>query len=304
MKKFINKIAIFCIPITLLLIVSILIPATPRTKKSLFSAKTLKDSLLQNVKSPRIIFIGGSNLSFGLNSKMIKDSLHVNVINTGIHASIGLKYMLDNTLPYIEQSDIIIISPEYQHFYGDYIHGRKQLLVTLDLYKDYKKINYKQYRTIYKYGLKYFISKYNIREYLKCKESLLYGVNSFNQFGDVYKHWGLNKKEFSPSKKISNCFNNESITLLQNFRKKALKKKAEVFITFPCLQKKSYDASKAQILFVEEILSMNNFTLLGSPSRYTFADSMMFNTPYHLNKSGVDLRTKLIIEDLSEKIQF
>lgn len=55
-----------------------------------------KCQLLEDTPSPRIIFVGGSNLAFGLDSQRIKDSLNINVINYGLHAGIGLKYMIDD----------------------------------------------------------------------------------------------------------------------------------------------------------------------------------------------------------------
>lgn len=50
-------------------------------KDSYLLAYNKKCELLEKTESPRIIFVGGSNLCFGLDSKRIADSLHVNVVN-------------------------------------------------------------------------------------------------------------------------------------------------------------------------------------------------------------------------------
>ena len=76
-----------------------------------------KCQLLEDTPSPRIIFVGGSNLAFGLDSQRIKDSLNINVINYGLHAGIGLKYMIDDISTYARKGDIIVFAPEYEHFY-------------------------------------------------------------------------------------------------------------------------------------------------------------------------------------------
>jgi hypothetical protein len=116
MNKLIKKITLVIIPIILFIFLGISLPTTPRASKSLLFANLKKDYLLKNVESPRMIFIGGSNLSFGLDSQKIKISLGINPINTGVHAGIGLKYMLDNTIQYIKNGYIIILIPEYHHF--------------------------------------------------------------------------------------------------------------------------------------------------------------------------------------------
>ena len=72
-----------------------------------------KCQLLEDTPSPRIIFVGGSNLAFGLDSQRIKDSLNINVINYGLHAGIGLKYMIDDISTYARKGDIIVFAPEY-----------------------------------------------------------------------------------------------------------------------------------------------------------------------------------------------
>ena len=66
-----------------------------------------KCQLLEDTPSPRIIFVGGSNLAFGLDSQRIKDSLNINVINYGLHAGIGLKYM---TYPPMQEKVTLLYS--------------------------------------------------------------------------------------------------------------------------------------------------------------------------------------------------
>ena len=77
MRRFILQLIWFLMPIVILFVVGLLLPATPRASKSLLVANLQKDSLLENTKPPRVIFVGGSNLSFGLNSQMIKESLNM-----------------------------------------------------------------------------------------------------------------------------------------------------------------------------------------------------------------------------------
>ncbi|HPG73671.1 MAG TPA: hypothetical protein PLM49_05215, partial [Bacteroidales bacterium] len=54
-----------------------------------------KHKRIDSIKSPKIIFAGGSNLPFGIDSKMIQDSLHTPVVNLGLHAGLGLDFMLN-----------------------------------------------------------------------------------------------------------------------------------------------------------------------------------------------------------------
>ena len=297
MKKFISKLILFILTFIFVLALAFVLPATPRVSKSLLFGKIKKDSLLKNSLSPKIIFIGGSNLSFGLNSQIIKDSLRHNPINTAIHASIGLQHMMDNTIQYVNEGDIIVIAPEYQQFFGRFVYGGEELLRTIAEVK-YAPLKINQIKNIYKFFPKLAFSKINPFNYIFVRESDVYSVNSFNKYGDVYTHWGLEQKKIVPTLAIDYDYNPNTLKLIDDFRIRLKKKNASLYITYPSFQASSFNNNIKQIKKVENELINSGFELLGYPERYRMNDSLMFDTPYHLSKEGVDLRTQLLIEDI------
>lgn len=267
----------------------------------LFIKKT-KDSLLINTPSPRIIFVGGSNICFGLNSQMINDSLHLNPINTGIHAGFGLIDMLENTLKYVKKGDIVVVSPEYQQFYGNAAYGSEELLRTYFDNAQFlnKKLSWQQWKTIYEFLPKYCFSKFNPKEYFYTKEDSVYGVHSFNKYGDVSAHWLLPKIDYETYGEINEPYNPESINALIDFGTQIKEKNAMFLFAFPAYEVKSYQKSKVEIEFLENLLEKNNIPVLSNSKRYIIPDSLTFNTPYHLSKKGTDYKTNLIIEDIKQ----
>jgi hypothetical protein len=300
MILFIKRLFLFSFILFLLFFIGLCLPSTPRTSKSLLFAKYNKDSLLANSPSPRIIFIGGSGLSFGLNSEMIKDSLGLNPINTAIHGAIGLSYMISSVNEYIRPGDIVVIAPEYQFFYGRNSYGGEELLRTvLEVSPNtIKLLSFRQWLNIYRYLPKYSFSKFKPIEYLDTRVDILYGVNSFNDFGDANVHWNSDKRGCATYEPIHEEFNTKVISELIQFKKQVQDKSALLYITFPGLQASSFEVFKDQIAKVKSELIKGGFVLLGSPERYEIADSLIFNAPYHLSKAGLDLRTHLLIEDL------
>jgi len=281
----------------------LLLPTTPRASKSLLFAEIKKDSLLANVSFPRIIFVGGSNLSFGLNSQTIKDSLNINPINTAIHVGVGIKYMLENTMQYAKKGDIIVIVPEYLLFYRDWSFGSEELLRTIfDCNKkNLRLLNFKQIYKCFPYTGKLILSKFDRKEYFNVKENDMYSVNSFNKYGDVDAHWYLENRhnEFKPYETIDiTTYNPKVMTEMKHIVNKLQEKGCIVLITYPCYQETSFNNTKEAIKKVEEEYQTNGFTVLGTPQKYMMPDSLMFNSPYHVNKQGVERRTKLLIEDL------
>jgi hypothetical protein len=305
MRRFINKIAFFLLPAFIIFLLGLFGPTTPRAAMSLLMSSIQKNSLLQNTPSPRIIFVGGSNLSFGLNSQMIKESLNINPVNTGIHMSIGIKYMIDNTLEFVQKGDIIILVPEYSHFYSTINFGSEELMRTIfDVnLANIKHLNCYQIINILPYMPKYILTKFNPIEYINVNESDIYSVNSFNKYGDTYTHWEMKQQDFAPYGTITGEFNYEVIEYFEKFNHAVKKKDGVLLVSFPCYQEESYNNSKNQIFKVEQELRNSNLTIIGSSERFKMADSLMFNTPYHLNKKGVDYRTKMIIEDIKKSMK-
>jgi len=305
MKRFILKIASFISLLILLFGLSLFLPPTPRASKSLLFAEVKKDSLLVNTPSPRIIFVGGSNLSFGLNSQEIKDSLHINPINTAIHANIGMKYMLENTIQYVKKGDIIVVIPEYNHFYNDWDGGSTELLRTVIECNraNIKLLNKEQIRNCLSYSGSFVLSKFNPIEYVSYwdKETDVYSVNSFNKYGDVDAHWKLENRhnEIRPFGTINiSKYNPKVMTGIKRIANELQEKGCIFLISYPCFQETSFNNLKEAIRKVEEEYQANGFIILGTPQKYMMPDSLMFDRPYHVNEQGVERRTKLLIEDL------
>jgi hypothetical protein len=291
MKKFLMQIAIFMLLVILILSLGLFLPATSRSKSESYFI-ILKDSLLANVDSPRMIFIGGSNLSYGLNSQMIKDSLNVNPINMGITTDVGLiKYIFDKTAQYLKKGDIIIAPLEYHHFTFKYNHASFSLLNIVMVDKEYREfLHVQQMVDLLFYLPKYSVSKLDPRNYFTSKRRL------FNQYGDDCSHWGMENRTFLPYGRLDD-FNPQIIEKIKDFEKIVEGKGATFYLAYPPYLAESFYKSEDIIATICAELE-KNFKVLGTPERYMMPDSLMFNTSYHLNKKGADIRTARLIEDI------
>lgn len=293
MKKFLNKILIFWAIIALMVVVSLLLPATPKSSNNYIFSKTNKDSLLQTINSPRIIIIGGSNIVYGLNSQIIKDSLGLNPINAGLSATVGLIYMMENTLNYVKPRDIVVVVPEYQQFFGNFAYGAQdllRLLVDVDP-SGFSNLQLRQWINIIKKSPDYFVSKFNPKQYFFFDVNPVYGRNIFNEYGDSNFHWKLEPIKFEPYNFNEKQLNYSVFNAIDDFNRKLIERGAVLFVTFPCFQTTSYNINEEAIIQVEKEFMNRDLIVLGSSERYMMPDSLMFDTPYHLTLEGVNLRT-------------
>ena len=102
---------------------------------------------------------------------------------------------------------------------------------------------------------------------------------------------------------IKDNLNFKTIEEIKKFETKVNDLGGQFMISFPGFQVDSYELIEDKIKEVHAVLKKENFVILGRPKRYTFPDSLMFDSPYHLIKSGVDLRTNYLIEDITHARQ-
>ena len=284
----------------MIILVGILAPTTPRAKDYLLFSKYQKDSLLMKTEEPRIIFIGGSNLIYGLNSETIKDSFDMNPVNAVSFVSVGLIFMMDNTLEYVKKGDIVVMAPEYQHFFGRFAYGGNdlfRLLFDVDM-SEFSQLRLKHYFNLIKPIPSYFVSKLNPSHYFNVQKDSVHGADIFNEYGDSSSHWKLGKRPFPVMNPIKGKLNKSIIREIEVFKTKLNNKGVELVITFPVIQDASFDINQVQISKVYEELKKSDLKIISDPENYKLPDSLMFDQPYHPLKTGVDIRTNRLITDL------
>lgn len=283
-----------------MLAIGLAMPATPRAKTSLLFSLPMKDSLMQHVKQPRIVLVGGSNVSMSLDSQMIKDSLGLNPINTGVHAAIGLVYMLDHTAEYLQKGDVVVVIPEYDQLFGDFAYGANELFRTvMDVRNtDFSTLRYKQFMNTYEFLPAYGFSKFMPSEYKTSGGDAVYLRDAFNQYGDCYKRLDNHAPNELVFHHIDRPFNSEIITILKEFENKVKAKGGKMILAFPAFEQRSYDNTADKIAEVEKAYRSNGFTVVGNPLKYRFPNDLMYDTPYHLSTKGTKIRTQMLIAEL------
>ena len=303
MKKFLANFHFFLILLFFSELLIICLPTPSSLKNSLYFSKLDKDSVLQATRHPRVILIGGSNLSFGLNSKLLLDSLKLNPVNTGIHANIGIIYMMDEVSKNIQKGDIVILVPEYENFYGNTAwggSGYELLVTTLEVTHRYLQLRPKQLISTFKYFSQYTRAKINPRNYVAISDpNDIYSRSSFNNFGDAKNHWSMGRVPGSyASTDFGTTFNTELISEISQFKFRMEKKGATLLFSFPCTQETSSETANKDIKEVEDHIRRTGLYVLGTPRTFMYPDSLMFNSTYHLTKKGSDIRTLQLIQEL------
>ena len=272
-----------------------------------------KDRLIRNTPSPKIILVGGSNLAFGIDSKAIQDSLGLNVVNMGLYAKLGLKYMLAQVRPYIKRGDVVVVVPEYDQFYGDYAEGDNTLNTALlyappdripDFVRSYSIVDVvvrprvENARRSFLRAVAAAVGKE--QQIFPPDTNAVYNRRSFNQYGDAVSHLGkegmnpdsIFVKRLPPMKE----FNRRTLHDLNEIAETAQEKRAFAYFMFPSYIDRSYVINVAAIDSLARKLSSGmRIPIVGGARTFAFPKEYFFDTRYHLNAAGREMRTQKMI---------
>ena len=244
---------------------------------------------INNYEQQKIIFIGGSNVGFGISSKMIEDSLGIKTFNMGVHGGIGIKKWIDDISKYLKSNDIVIFSPEYNCFDLNSYQPQKNYVQFIN---NFGVLEIRSLRAFYHYldhiSRKIFYSSNPLE--------LKYDINWFNENGDVIGHYNEPMKY-----KLITEFGGENleIRVLKNLKSYIESKLGGIsyFIIPPATHELRFT--------LEEEIELNNNLQKIFKEKYplsinssTFKSKCFYDTQYHLNYHCAKKRTKMILDFL------
>jgi hypothetical protein len=253
----------------------------------------IKQEMLRNKhlqKQPSIVLLGGSNVAYGFNSEMLLDSLNMPVINTGFNADLGLKFMLDNISNYLMEGDMLVIAPEYHHFFNTQTYGKSTLAVLF--YTDPSigvDFDVKQFNAI--------IGNTGTAIHYLLIYSLSKSTNSvLNEYGDHVAHW--NKQPQSYKHVSPGDFKTINMPFLDYYENAvaALRNRGvQVIIIPPSFAETSYKMIEERLIPLFSEFEKRDLSFAIPPQESAYPDSLFFDTHYHLGYEGVLIRTNQLI---------
>lgn len=304
MKRFLVRTFFFFVILALVFVVSLfLVPNTKIGDNSLYASFD-KHERLSSLRSPKILLVGGSNLPFGIMSKKLEGATGMPVVDMGLHAGLGMNFILSEVEDNIHQGDVIVVSLEYHHFLSKSMFNGEDVLVALlfDVNNGcLKYVKLRQWIALLPNMCLYASKKIlNITPKVEDGFEDLFTRESFNEYGDEMAHYGLPSTVHSGHEKALNgSVYKKSIKRLAEFRDFVESKGAKfVLVACPYPEAQFYLDEEAIVRIEEEMLSAGlPFSI--EPQDCIFPDSLMFNSFFHLSKEGAENRTAKLIEVLT-----
>lgn len=275
-----------------------------------------KHKIAYDTRSPKVLWVGGSSGSFGINSDTLQKFFGRPVINMSFIAPLGTYFLTNDALKEVHKGDIVFISTEYDI---EKYSTPPVIYEAVDYYpegagyieKDTTLVDFIGHRVKHKLSniKKLFWNVFSKNEAASATvddKTSVYFRSAFSSKGDIISHVNNTPKPVDfflfPGAPINYT---QQINDLNHFVKEAEKKGAdEVYFVFPPIAQSTYQYGKVAIEAVEKQLKTDlKCKILGKAQDFVRKDSSFFDSFYHLKPATRDLNTQRIIELYKEKQQ-
>ncbi len=227
---------------------------------------------------------------------MIANAFHMPVVNTSTHAGLGVRLQFEIYKEFLHKGDIVIFCPEYGNG-KDRLYGGSTVFRILGTHipSAYCKISLMQWIFIYKYiGVHYSeIFKHSLSKDFDGP----YSAHALNEYGDIECE-RLHKDSIKPNT-FGGQMDNDLIDYYKYIHSYAKSNGIKLAFLPPTFIESNYKKRQSQIDSIASCLKRNGIPYQASTLRYSFPDSLYYDTPYHMTQSGANKRTGLLIEDLN-----
>lgn len=279
-----------------------------------------KQTRLNELEVPTIVFVGGSSLNYGLDGERIESELGYALANTGIHAGLPLAFMLEGVRHSVKPGDIVMLALEYV-VYEEFV--TYELMREL-LAEDFMGVLTRITTTKEIAGIISFqpsVTRENILALLRDEVDQLReacstltiedcATVSVDEYG-VLTQAGLDQNVLPPDGLPNRPIVTEEwqvtdnvLKVLDDFVTEMDQKGVDVYVIFPPVPTHMYELAEGRLdSLPETIQSRVDVTVLGTPADYTLPVAYFHNTEYHVNMEGRQAHVDNIIAFLTPHLQ-
>ena len=273
-----------------------------------------KEALAAAISGPRLLLVGGSGVTFGLNAEEIERETGHRTVNMGTHAGLGLDYILDRTEKIARPGDTVLLAIEYELYtkpfgsepHDDYILARDPAY-------------FRQMSLVDKIDMATRISFKRIQKGCAIRRKpespprphppYTNGASYIDSFGDETGNAAADRPLAGPEmEEVTGCLINGlasdhavGFDKIREFVQWAREHHVTVLATFPNLMHRTqYDGPNAvqAIKVIADFYTSQGVPVVGTAQAAILPPDEFFDTPYHLMHDAAMARTDRLVPDL------
>ncbi len=319
MKRFLLYVMLFVAGIAAYMVFALCFLQDMRGRGLILATSAMRHELLARTASPKIVLVGGSGVSSGIDSTVISNAFQRPVVNMSVNAGMGIPFMLNEVREALREGDVVVLIPEYKLMllHDSFRGGNALVRVVLEF--DPASRRYMTPRMWWDIFPAIVSHAYDLgthpgRIFPPRKKTLEraaerlrnnpYSTNFINAAGDAYGHWDLPQKTIKPD---VYDWPDAALTpaagrALAGFKREMEARGVMVVFLPPAFEERSYRASVPAITSLTNGLAACGMAYDAPPERYVLPDAWFYDSPYHPLRAGVEYRTRRMVEDIAARM--
>tara|TARA_B100000161_G_scaffold257487_1_gene221454 strand:- start:1276 stop:2244 length:969 start_codon:yes stop_codon:yes gene_type:complete len=275
-----------------------------------------KESVKAFLDHEKIIFSGGSNIAYGIDCKILFESLGRPVINFGCMVGLGPEIIFENIKPFTRQNDIIIFCWEYETYLFNRTNRNLNYLGMIEGPQSRIKKNFSLYdRTLLRLYFPVNLTRFSVYSLINknFNPNKIYACGwQFDSLGNVTSNSGnqIPERELlaTPLRPLLNklTIHNDLYKIMRNINSFAKKNNLKLYATWPnTFEHPEYYSNHIVLKNFKTIKTFwrnLKIPLVGEPYDSMYTSEFFYDSCYHLNTKGVQLRTNKLSESFSEHL--
>ena len=299
--RFIAFFLVFALPIVAIGSIAFIAPS--RFDETFLGEFENKVDRLYETEGEKIVFIGGSSLAFGLDAKLLSETLDKPVINFGLYATLGTKVMMDYARDAIGEGDIIVIAPEMNAQTWSLYFNAEAMWQALDgNFNDISHLSSDDYPAMLGAFWKFSASKAKyLAQDIDIENLGIYKASSFDEYGFIRNNRDKDYNTMAGGVDLSttidfntDIISEEFIDYVNEFTAFAESKGAKVYLG-SCPMNESALSPDLTLEDIEGYVAYLNEVFdceyLGDPNNAIYTPGYFFDSNFHLNSAGATLHT-------------
>lgn len=298
-------------------VVVIAVGLTPVYEDTFVGELGEKYERLNSLDGEKIVVVGGSSVAFGLDSAALEREVGMPVVNFGLYANLGTKLMIDLSRSGVGEGDIIVLAPEMNDQTLSLYFNSETTMQALDgNFKMLASIDSDNYEALIGASWGFAADKLGYTLGGKVPEnSGAYAKKWFNAYGDNTYDRPYNVMS-TVAKTITLDYNynaedgllseyEEFIDYVNEYVEFCTGKGATVYFSFPPMNKASltdYNTEESIYAFYENLSSSLHCKVISNVNDYIMDEGYFFDSEFHLNNAGVNIRTAQLANDLKREL--
>lgn len=259
-----------------------------------------KVNRLESIKEPKIVLLGHSNLTFGINSEMIEDVFGMPVVNMGLHGGNGNAFHEEMAKYNVTAGDVYILChSDYSdnNIINEPVTAWCSIENHFNLWKLLKGNNVETMVRAFPVYLKKCLGYYSSGTGNQDPGGV-YARSAFNKYGDIAVLREGSQYSFESEMGVP-VITDISVERINELNEYLTERGADLVVAGYPIGNGYLTADASEFIsFQEQLRDSLDCPVISNYVDYMFDYKYFYNTNLHLNTEGADLRTEQLISDI------